>query len=260
VDLGGVRPDTLKVNINAVAADISTYVYDSAGVDFTEPPADGSVVSIVWKTDEHKILKYAASISDARHPAAWTIKDKGTGADVVAEWDRKQLVFTPDQVIENRVVTVEVDFGEKSAMRTVDLPNNRIDDPVKIKADGQEGVCTAAPGLASDQEPSPPGNDDKSWKARYKGKQVTLKCREGADYGEITVDYKHEVSRINDFLVKLPTGVDPNDPMLGWKVFIDGKPTKEFKRDGAEIQLEEDLLPPETRVDVEVTTYSRYEK
>ena len=60
--------------------------------------------------------------------------------------------------------------------------------------------------------------------------------------------------------MKLPTGVDPNDPMLGWKVFIDGKPTNEFKRDGAEIQLEEDLLPPETRVDVEVITYSRYEK
>jgi hypothetical protein len=260
VDLAGVRPDTLKVNVNAVAADTANYSYDSAGVDFTAPPADGSVVSIFWKTDDHKILKYAASISDARHPTAWTIKDKATGADVVAEWDRKQIVFAPDQVIENRVVTVEVDFGEKSAMRTVDLPNNRIDDPVKIKADGQEGVCTAAAGLASDQDPSPPGKDDKSWKARYKGKQVTLKCREGADYGEITVDYKHEVSRINDFLVKLPTGVDPNDPMLGWKVFIDGKPTKEFKRDGAEIQLEEDLLPPETRVDVEVTTYSRYEK
>jgi hypothetical protein len=262
INLTGVRADTLKVSVNGVAIDRSNYSYDAAGIDFPTPPSDGAILLVSWKTDEHKILKYAASIGDSRHPAAWLIKDKATGVEIPADWDRKFLSFTPDQVIEGRVVSVEVDFGAKSAQRTLDLPDERIDDDVKILADGKAGVCEAA-GVAATATSTLAGDaasKDKPWQSRYKGRQVTLKCQEGIDYNELTVNYRHEVARTNKFVVKLPEGADPDDPALGWKVYVDGKVITGFTRDGSEIELEEDLLPPETRVDVEVITYSRIEK
>lgn len=259
MDLNGLRTDTLKVMVNGVTPDATAFSYDPSGIYFADPPADGSVVTVSWKTNDHKILKYAASISDARHPAAWTIKDKATGEDIPAEWDRKHLSFAPEQVIENRVVTVEVDFGAKSAVRTVDLPDERIDDDVKVLADGQADVCAVVVTGNPDADPADPGRG-KSWKARYKGKSVTLQCKDGADYSELKIEYKHEVARTNKFVASIPPGQDPMDPTLGWRVYVDGKPITEFKRTGAEIELEEDLLPPETRIDVEVIAYTRYEK
>jgi hypothetical protein len=101
---------------------------------------------------------------------------------------------------------------------------------------------------------------DKSWRSRYKGQKISLKCADGIDYGELKIDYLHEFKRTSRFVVKLPDGADPNDPQLGWKVFVDGRLTTDFSRTGSEIELEDDLLPPETRVDVEVITYSKFEK
>ena len=54
----------------------------------------------------------------------------------------------------------------------------------------------------------------------------------------------------------LAAGVDPNDKHMAWKVFVDGKPTTSFKRTGAEIEIEDNLLPPETKVDIEVISYN----
>jgi hypothetical protein len=231
------------------------------GIDFSSPPTDGAIVTVSWKTDEQKILKYAASISDARHPVAWTVKDNINGVVVPADWDLKVLTFSPDQVIEGRVVVVNVDFGAKSAKRTVDLPDERIDDQLTILADAKSDVCEAVPSQAvSSAALADDEGKDKPWKSRYKGREVSMKCQDGVEYAELKVEYRHEVSRTNKFVVKLPPGVEPDDPMLGWKVYVDGKLITGFKRVGSEVELEDDLLPPETRVDVEVITYSRFEK
>jgi hypothetical protein len=261
VNLTGVRPDTLKVMVNGVQIDPVNFGYDTAGIDFSNPPADGAIITVSWKTDEHKILRYPAVISDARNPAAWIVRDKVSGAEVPADWDRKFLTFTADQVVDGRLVSVEIDFGAKSAMRTIDLPTERIDDKVTIYADGVPDVCKMTPesdvkGSALDDDSS----KDKSWRSRYKGQKISLKCADGIDYGELKIDYLHEVKRTSRFVVKLPDGADPNDPQLGWKVFVDGRLTTDFSRTGSEIELEDDLLPPETRVDVEVITYSKFEK
>jgi hypothetical protein len=278
VNLNGVRPDTLKVSVNGVAATDLDYSYDASGLNFLAAPGDGAMIVTSWKTDEQKILSYPASSSDPRHPVAWTVKDKVTGEVIPAQWTNPNLVFHPENVIEKRVVNVEIDFGSKSSTRTLDLPDDRIDDDVKILADGQGEVCqmeapTAALAateadeteLSDGKNPvdkSKDGDSQKpvSWQSRYKGKEIQLKCKDGAEYAELSVQYKHEVSRTNKFVVGLPNTVDPNDPTLGWRVFLDGKATTQFKRSGQEIEIEDSLLPPATKVDVEVITYSKYVK
>jgi len=273
VNLAGVRPDTLKVLVNGLAANSDAFSYDNDGVDFYTAPTDGALVSISWKTEESKITNYAASISDARHPVSWSAKDKNSGEVVPAQWDGKTIIFSADQVIAGRTVAVTVDFGEKSQLRTVDLPAERIDDDVTILADGKAGICDAI--LRSDQpRPGAPpvsvqsdgatGSDhleeNQGWKKRYKGKQISLQCVSGADYAVLQINYKQEVNRTGDFKVSLPTGTDPDASTLGWKVYVDGKVTRDFKRIGPEITLEADLLPPESKIDVEVITYSQLVK
>jgi hypothetical protein len=176
-------------------------------------------------------------------------------------------------VIAGRTVAVTVDFGEKSQLRTVDLPAERIDNDVTILADGKAGICNAI--LRSDQ-PSPGGGavtaqsdeatgsdhveENQGWKQRYNGKQVSLQCVPGADYAVLQINYKQEVNRTGDFKVSLPAGTDPESSSLAWKVYVDGKVTRDFKRNGLEVTLEADLLPPESKIDVEVITYSQLVK
>jgi len=282
VDLTGLRSETLTVSVNGVTSDPQSYSYGPSGIDFQTPPADGVFVTIYWKTDENKILSYAAAINDARHVVAWTLKDKNLGIDVPAQWNRKNIVFTPGNVVEGRVLSLVVDFGAKSSVRTVDLPDERIDDDVKIFADGQENVCapkdklrgtdydgvpSKAKALASKEEvkdaPDVEDGKDKKvpeWKSRYKGNQLELQCKDNVDYTDLKIHYKHEVSRTNRFKVSLPAGVSPDGDNLAWKVFIDGAPTKNFKRTGAEVEIEDDLLPPETRVDIELVMYTKVTK
>ena len=301
VNLSGVRADTIKVLVNGVLQDSSVYSFDSDGIDFSSPPSDGSFITVSWKTDAQKNLSYAASISDARHPVAWAVKDKSTGVDVPARWDGRTLSFNPDDVIDGRTITVTVDFGEKAALRVVDLPNERIDDDLEILADDKPGVCGAkitansgggvdtgevdqnngkgdSRGYETENNRDKPGpsvqnqedhaskledkeadnnSDNKSgdWKKRYKGKQVSLQCKEGVDYKTLTIRYKHEVSRITEFHVPLPQNLDARDPNISWAVFIDGHQVKEFTRVGTDIHIDNDLLPPATRVDVAVKVY-----
>ena len=283
VDLTGVRPDTLAVSVNGIAVDSKNYSYGPTGVDFPMPPTDGAYVTVSWKTEANKILSYAAAINDARHVAAWTLKDKKSGDDVAAQWDQKNLVFTPDNVVEGKELSLVVDFGAKSSARTVDLPDDRIDDDVKVVADGQDNICFpkgkgdpvsgATPATAAsladnanDGALSDAGSaaaedkKDPEWKARYKGNQLELQCKDNVDYTDLAIHYKHEVSRTNHFKVSLPEGVNPDGDNLAWKVFIAGVPIKQFKRTGAEVEIEDDLLPPEIRVDIEVVTYTKVTK
>ncbi len=270
-NLAGVRPDTLKVSVNGVPATDQSFSYDSNGIDFIVPPTDGAVVTTSWQTDEHKILNYAASSTDPRHVVASTITDKASGQEVAGEWKNPNLQFKPENVVEKRVVTVTLDFGEKSSMRTIDLPDDRIDDNVKVTADGKADVCQIKKEPASldlnDLEDSkslagkaPEKKVEEAkpsdWSSRYKGKDVSFQCAEGNDFTEISIDYRHEIQRTNKFVVTLAAGVDPNDKHMAWKVFVDGKPTTSFKRTGAEIEIEDNLLPPETKVDIEVISYN----
>ena len=282
----GVRPDTIKVTVNGIPASQQDYSYEATGINFITAPTDGAIIATSWKTNEHKILSYPASSTDPRHPTAWTVKDQKSGTDVAADWKNPTIHFEPENVVENRIVTVTLDFGSKSNVRTVDLPDDRIDDDVKVTADGKSNVCEVKPapvaldmndaeGKALLAETTPATADkpadkeadkeadkaaDKAnnsdWKARYKGKDLSFQCVAGNDFTELSIDYKHEVQRVNKFVVPLPQAVDPNDKDLGWKVFLNGKPTTEFKRSGLEIELEDSLLPPQTKVDVEVITYN----
>ena len=204
------------------------------------------------------------------------------GQDVPAQWDQKNLIFTPNNVTAGRELSLVVDFGAKSSIRTIDLPDNRIDDYIKIVADGRESICSAdvnADTISGQREAiniedsvdsqnvqtSTKSEDlqDKNgaeWKSRYKGKQVKIQCKENIDYTDLAIYYKHEASRTNRFKAKLPEGVNPDGTNIAWKVYIDGSPTTQFKRSGTEVEIEDDLLPPETRVDVEVITYTQVAK
>jgi hypothetical protein len=286
VDLSGVRPDTLRVSVNGVLQDAAVFAYDQNGIDFSIPPVDGAIISTLWKTDGQKNLSYPASISDPRRPVAWVAKDTTAGIDVPAQWDGKIIKFTADNVIDGRVITVTVDFGEKSAVRIVDLPDERIDSDLMIFADNQPGICEETLKSAQsdvnelplpapqngekmdlddrpdDPGPSPGGDSGKiedkkpdDWKKRYKGKQVVLQCKAGVDYQSLIVKYKHEVSRTTEFSVPLPKHLDAMDKNIAWKVYIDGRPTKDFRRDGATVHIDSDLLPPATRVDIEVKVF-----
>ena len=264
VDLTGVRPETLKVAVNGVNQPEDKFLYGDSGIDFREPPVDGALVSISWRTESHKIRDYGARIVDQRKPVAWQVLDKISGNVVPAVWDGSVLKFDYENVIEGRIVVFTVDFGEKSMSRTISLPTERIDDEVKILADEREGVCAVDPPPTTapdtDVTPDPEQKLEETqtiaWKSRYKGKQLQIKCAAGVDYSKLQIQYTHETERTGAFLVKLSPGVDPEDPMLIWSVFIDGVKTKDFKRSGTLISLDGDLLPPETRVDVEVTTYT----
>jgi hypothetical protein len=279
INLSGVRPETLTVKVNGVRQDASLFAFDEQGLDFAIPPLDGAIIATSWKTNSQKNLSYPASISDARRPVAWTFKDQISGTDVPAQWDGKTIVFAADDVIEGRIVAVTVDYGEKAAARVIDLPDERIDDDIQIFADGQLGVCEEKSQSKASEQPSEtmavaenpddrgPGAtsgkpadklEDKAsndWKKRYKGKQVSVQCRAGADYKTLSVKYKREVLRTTEFAVALSKSLDPLDPNISWKVYIDGIPTKDFRRVGANIHIEDDLLPPATRVDVEVKVY-----
>jgi hypothetical protein len=284
VDLAGVRPDTLKVSVNGISQDSSLFSYDNQGVDFLAPPTDGAIVAISWKTDAQKNLSYSATHNDARKPIGWTVADKKTGAVIPAQWSANSLSFAPEHVVEGRVVTMTWDYGEKSSTRVVTLPDERIDDDVTILADDKAGVCEIQkPEAPAPAERDKPGavslskvkeDDDKdkekdleeisknhsNWKARYRGKEVALKCAAGAEYSRLTVMYKHEVARTAEFQVPLPRGVDPNDPNIAWKVYIDGIAINSYERKGAVIHIEEELLPPAVRVDVEVKVFTRIEQ
>lgn len=264
VDLTGARPETLKISVNGVNQSEDKFLYEDSGVEFREPPIDGALVSISWRTEAHKIRDYGARITDQRKPVAWQVSDKVSGESVPAVWDGSTLKFDYEYVVEGRVVVFTVDFGEKSMSRSISLPTERIDDDVKILADEREGVC------AVDPPPVPEGNSEDSvntdakleetqkseWKSRYKGKQIQIKCAPGVDYSRLQIQYSHETERTGSFLVKLSPGVDPDDPMLIWTVYVDGVKSKDFQRSGTLVSLDADKLPPETRVDVEVTTYT----
>jgi hypothetical protein len=174
------------------------------------------------------------------------------------------------------------DFGEKSNTRVVVLPDERIDDDVTILADDKSGVCEIQkpkapsewdkPGAMSlskakdddrkdkEKDLEEIGKNHNNWQSRYKGKEVSLKCAAGVDYTKLTVQYKHEVARTSDFQVALPRGVDPNDPNIAWKVYVDGVSIKSYERNGAVIHIEEELLPPAVRVDIEVKVFTRTEQ
>jgi hypothetical protein len=200
---------------------------------------------------------------------AWQVVDKVSGVQVPATWNGSVINFEYAQVIEGRVIAFTVDFGEKSQLRTLNLPSERIDDEIKILADGREGVCSVSgpPADSSGQDVSPASDDNnleadkkQNWKKRYKGRTVSLQCEPGVDYAVLQVQYLHEVERTGSFDVKLPLGTNPDDPMIGWRVFVDGALNSNFVRSGSLITLDPESLPPETRVDVEVLTYSPAEK
>ncbi len=254
VNLLGVRPDTMEVTVNLVKADQSTYFYDESAIEFAAAPADGSVIILKWRTDDHKILTYEMQLRDPREPVSWVVRDKLTAEPVVAEWDRRFIRFSPEQVIEGRDVEVQIDFGAKSPQRTLNLPNERIDDDVKVLADGVEGGCSLLPQSTAEDVTGV------AWKSRYKGRRIDVECKADLDYSELNVEYRHEIGRTNQFLIKLPGGIDPNEPTLGWKVYVDGVRIDNFQRTGAEFEIEEELLPPEARVDIEMITYTRVEQ
>jgi hypothetical protein len=279
VDLTGARPETLKVIVNGVIQESAAYSFDSSGIDFSAIPTDGAVVSVAWKTDAHKNLTYNAKQNDARRPIAWVVTDKQTGAEVPAQWNGKTLTFASENVVEGRVVTMTWDFGEKSSTRTIDLPDVRIDDDLIVLADDKPGVCeviteptpTAPSGAVSlaeqatkaQEREKDKANDleamqqkNKDWKNRYRGSQIAVKCAEGKDYSKLSIAYKHEVERKNEFLVMLPKGVNPNDKNIAWNVFVDGIQIKSYVRSENIIHIDDDLLPPGVRVDVEVKIFT----
>lgn len=269
VDMTGARSDTVKVSVNGVVQAGDVYSFDDSGVDFRNPPADGAIVSIAWRTEAHKVRDYNAKITDPRQPVAWHVVDKVSGVQVPATWNGSVINFEYAQVIEGRVIAFTVDFGEKSQLRTLNLPSERIDDEIKILADGREGVCSVSgtPADLSEQDVSSASDEDnleaekkQNWEKRYKGRTVSLQCEPGVDYAVLQVQYLHELERTGSFDVKLPLGTNPDDPMIGWRVFVDGVLNSNFVRSGSLITLDPESLPPETRVDVEVLTYSPAEK
>jgi hypothetical protein len=262
VNLSGVRNGTLQVTVNNAVKNGDEFSYDETGVEFVVAPVDGAVVSISWRTEEHKIRDYSARLSDPRRPVSWQVMDKSSGSAVPAEWDGVNLKFASADVIEGRTVVFTVDYGEKSQTRSITLPSERIDDVVKVLADGREGVCWVAP-PSSEGDQNGAGNvdktleekDAKNWKSRYKGRDVYIKCEQGIDYAELKVDYLEEVERTGSFAVKLAADANPEDPLMGWKVYVDGVRTQDFRREGSVVVLDGASLAPETRVDVEVITY-----
>jgi hypothetical protein len=265
LDMTGARADTVQVLVNGVLQGSQQYSFDDAGVYFLSPPTDGAVVSIAWRTEAHKVRDYSVSISDPRQPVDWQVIDKTTGINVPATWDGAILSFDHVNVIEGRIVALSIDFGEKSQIRSLKLPTERIDEELIILADGRHNVCFEAvpPDPNSESWTSSLNGKseleeqkNKNWKARYKGKSITLQCQSGVDYSVLEIKYLHEVERINSFAVLLPLEINPDDSMIGWRVYINGAPTKNFKRDGSVVTLHSDELPPDTRVDIEVLTYT----
>lgn len=265
VDMTGARPDTVRVLLNGITQSADAYSQDDTGVEFKDPPTDGALISISWRTEAHKIREYSARITDPRQPVAWQVIDKVSGAAIPATWNGSLITFDSANVIEGRVFVFTVDFGEKSQERTITLPSDRIDDDVKIYADGREDVCALAsppvvdsgqPGETSDGLETLEEDKTKNWKSRYKGRTITLKCQPGVDYAVLKIQYSQEIDRTGRFEVKLPAGTDTEGSSIGWRVYVDGVRTADFVRNGQVVSIDPDSLPPETRVDVEVVTYA----
>ncbi|MCX6125280.1 MAG: hypothetical protein NTV34_11130 [Proteobacteria bacterium] len=260
-----IREDTLEIQVSGKVIPKTGYSFTGTVIEFPEPPADGASIVASYRTENHKITAYELSMT--RKPEAISAKDEATGAEVPIQLEGSEVQFSRNQIVAGRKVHVSIDYGTKPPVYEIVLPEKALEDSILVKVNGNDVGCTASESEngAASQGNSPREEDDKgdhlvSLTIRLLGEtsNLTVTCpAENPDHSVVKVAYKYEINRKSVFQVPDTVPLGDTYRPTGWKIFINGAETTEFKREERKITLEEIKLSPGAKVDIEATVWRR---
>ncbi|MCX6117312.1 MAG: hypothetical protein NT027_07210 [Proteobacteria bacterium] len=250
-----IREDTVEVFVNSVKQPATKYTYTKGEIQLTTAPADGSKIEFKYKTEGHKILTYPFAMS--REPAQVKTFDAATQKEIAVSRNSNTLLFDRADIVAGRKINVAIDYGAKPSQLSLDLPDQAIPETIKVLLDGQDRGCVAGTPGSDSAVPLADLNHD-LMSLNLAGSTIDVKCPDSmADYTKIDVTYQHETPR--QYVFKVPDSVPVGDGInpTEWKVTVDGKETKKFKRIDREIEIEESEIGRTSKVDIETTYYTR---
>jgi hypothetical protein len=262
--------ESVRVKLDDKILDESEFKFEDNKVSFHEPPLDGAKIEVLYKTLEHKITKYRFE-SVPPHATVVTTS-KNADSVIPSAYEDGYLVFSAESIVDGALVSVEVDSGEKPSSLVVDLPEETLPGTLSILVDGEEGRCRGRkPGEHSEpmrtSEHRESGYDDLEDNGKIglhlevtarKGSKLQIDCKIGdKDRSQIAVLYKYESPRVHEFKIdeRIPLG-DSQKP-TGFRIFIDGRETLNFKRVGRTFTIDKTELGVGSKIDIEAVSWSR---
>lgn len=256
LNVSDLREDTLQVRVDNVLAPASSYHFNGSGLIFKSPPKDNANIVASYKTVRHKVVDY--EVQGLANAVSVITKDKSSGVEIPSKNKSKSVEFSHTDVVDGRVVTVVFDYGAKPSEFVMSIPNEIVPgSEIKVLIDGESGRCEAQP------EDEGPGDAEETTGLTLevieaKGSKIKIKCIDGQkDRSKVTVVYKYETERKIEFKVdeSIPLGEEPTP--TGFLVFIDGKETKKFVRDGHVFTLDPSVLGVASKVEIEATSWRK---
>jgi hypothetical protein len=249
-----IRLDTLEVKQNGKVSAPSTYSVTNGVIEFIATPLDSTKIDATYRTEKHKILSYP--IFPGKNPKEISTTDSLTNDVIEVAYMNGQVTFDREDFVLGRKISVSIDYGPKPSSYEVTLPDEVLTGTVKIKVNNNDVGC-----VTDDSSLMGPGDSHEKRAAiqlQSNGQSIKVLCpAENPDYAVIDVSYSYELNKTNTF--KVPDTVPLGDDIRPseWRVFIDGKETKSFKRDARTITVEEQELSPGSNVDIDTIIWKR---
>lgn len=252
----GFRADTLEVFVDGAKAESNQYTYAGGFVEFASPPADGAEVTFKYKTESHKITDYM--LSPKRAAQSVTARDAATGAEIPMTLVHGRAVFSPGDVQEGRKVQLVADYGAKPETQYFELPETAIPGTLQILVDDKLSACDGKD--ADETQVDEDSADLVALMLEQRGTRVRVTCPlDSPDYERIAVQYRYETPRLHEFTVSKVIPLNDSTRPVGWKVWVNGIETTKFTRRDRTIILEDSVLSPGAKVEVDAIIWQKVE-
>lgn len=216
-----VMPSTLVVDVDGVIVNNYSYVDLFRSVNFTAPPAAGSVITFRYSVEGPAVLNYPFAVENGP-PVDLYAYDTFSGAPIRVTWANNNLSVNGFDFAEDRVVTVRYDNVARQEF-SVELPMDPV--PGSIVASGGGYRCTSASNL------------------QVTGRIVNVAgCNFPDNAMEVTISFRYVLETYTVFTFevdRLPAEADFQE----WTVYVNGNATNKYTRQGNVITMTEPLAP-----------------
>lgn len=230
-DFASVAPkgEVVDVLINGQPAPSWSMDDTTRVLTFDDPPADAATVQVLVRAEDSRVRRYLMGTDQDRDRVTEvTAQDQETGEVIPVTVDGTELVFDEADVADGRRIIVTYDYGDTGEILSHQLPHTPIDGSVSVKGEGTNDCIDDV--LVTDRT-------------------VSYTC-DASELAEVIISYRYVAQRFTSFEV---VGGLPEECQV--QVFVNGRASQAWQRDGNSILLPEDELEFDAKVRIVATVY-----
>ena len=206
------------------------FAYDDVTrvLSFSNPPADGAEIKVLWYDHADDVTAYPLSGYDADTLKQLRVRDATSSEPIPFVFEDGILSFSDIEIVHGRVVVITFDYGDYGDTMTLMLPFEPMPGSVSIKAMDSNINCVETLTIV--------------------GNRVDFACP-GDGQGQVEISYRY----ILESLTKFDVGPIPSGAAFRFQVFINDVITTRFEQQGSVVQIPPELLTPDAKVRIVVT-------